>query len=122
MLSHSRDLSTLFPSIIKLISSRNFQIKILAYVYLTRYAKICPDLAMLSVNTFQKDSSHVSPLVRAQSIRVLSSISSEDVAPVCLLCVKRAAKDANPYVRKAAALAIPKCYEYVSFLLNTIRY
>ncbi|TIA94266.1 hypothetical protein E3P81_00173 [Wallemia ichthyophaga] len=111
LLSHNRDLSSLFPSIVKLVSSRDLHIKILAYVYLTRYARLCPDLAMLSVNSFQKDSSHQSPLVRAQSIRVLSSISSEEVAPICMLCVKRAATDSNPYVRKAAALAIAKCYE-----------
>ena len=113
LLSHNRDLSTLFPSIVKLVSARNLRIKILAYVYLSRYAQVVPELAMLSVNTFQKDSTHPSPLVRAQSIRVLSSISSEDVAPICLLCVKRAANDPNPYVRRASALAISKCYEYV---------
>ena len=110
LVSHNRDLTTIFTDIVKLVSSNNLQIKTLAYVYLTRYAKICPDLAMLSVNSFQKDSMHTSPLVRAQAIRVLSSISSDIVAPVCLLSVQRATKDSNPYVRKSAALAIPKCY------------
>ena len=35
------------------------------------------------------------------------------IASVVVLAVKKCAADPSPYVRKAAAYAIPKVYEYV---------
>jgi AP-3 complex subunit beta len=44
------------------------------YVYLLHYADQEPDLALLSINSFQKDLHDSNMLIRAMALRVLSSI------------------------------------------------
>lgn len=83
------------------------------YIYLIRYADIEPDLALLSINTFQKDLSDHNPLIRAMALRVLSSIKVPIIGSIVVLGIRKCASDTSPYVRKAAALAIPKAYEWV---------
>jgi AP-3 complex subunit beta len=83
------------------------------YIYLLRYAEQEPDLALLSINTFQKDLNDSSPLIRASALRVLAGVRVPMVASVVVLAVKKCAADPSPYVRKAAAFAIPKVYRFV---------
>ena len=86
------------------------QIKKLVYVYLVRYAEEQQDLALLSISTFQKALKDPNQLIRASALRVLSSIRVPIIAPVMMLSIKESASDMSPYVRKAAAHAIPKLY------------
>lgn len=81
------------------------------YIYLLRYAEAEPDLALLSINTFQKDLADSNPLIRAMALRVLSGIRVSMIGSIVVLAIKKCALDLSPYVRKAAGLAIPKCYE-----------
>ena len=83
------------------------------YIYLLRYAEQEPDLALLSINTFQKDLSDPNPLIRAMALRVLSGIQVPMIGSIVMLAIKKCAADISPYVRKAAALAIPKLYQSV---------
>lgn len=95
----------------KNVASSNLEIRKLVYIYLLRYSSFEPDLALLSINTFQKDLTDPSPLIRAMALRVLSGIRVPMIGNVVVLAIKKCAADTSPYVRKAAALAIPKCYE-----------
>jgi AP-3 complex subunit beta len=45
------------------------------------------------------------------ALRVLSGIKVPMIGSIVVLAIKKCAADISPYVRKAAALAIPKCYE-----------
>jgi vesicle coat complex subunit len=47
-----KDVSTLFPEVIKSIQTNNIELKKLVYLYVMNYAKSNPDLAMMAVNTF----------------------------------------------------------------------
>lgn len=85
----------------------------MVYIYLLKYAEQEPDLALLSINTFQRDLTDSNPLIRAMALRVLSGIKVPMIANIVVLAIKKCAADISPYVRKVAALAIPKCYEYV---------
>ncbi|KIJ66764.1 hypothetical protein HYDPIDRAFT_174147 [Hydnomerulius pinastri MD-312] len=83
----------------------------LVYIYLLRYAEHEPDLALLSINTFQKDLTDSSPLIRAMALRVLSGIKVPNIGSIVVLAIKKCAADLSPYVRKAASLAIPKTFQ-----------
>jgi AP-3 complex subunit beta len=48
------------------------------------------------------------------ALRVLSAIGVPMTGNVVAMGIKKCASDPSPYVRKAAALAIPKCYACVS--------
>ena len=113
LISKGRNVSEYFAQVVKNVASQNFEIRKLVYIYLLRYAEQEPDLALLSINTFQKDLTDPSPLIRAMALRVLSGIKVPMIGSLVVLAIKKCAADMSPYVRKGAALAISKCYESV---------
>ncbi|KAF8435556.1 adaptin N terminal region-domain-containing protein [Terfezia claveryi] len=104
------DCSEFFPDVIKNVASPILEIKKLVYIYLLRYAESEPDLALLSINTIQKSLTDQNPLIRAMAIRVMSGIRVPVISQIVALAIKKCVTDMSPYVRKSAALAIPKCY------------
>jgi AP-3 complex subunit beta len=46
------------------------------------------------------------------ALRVLSGIKVPMIGSIVVLAIRKCAADPSPYVRKAAAFAIPKCYRY----------
>ena len=99
-----------FSAVVKNVASPNIEIKKLVYIYLLHYAESEPDLALLSINTIQKSLSDQSPQVRAMALRVMSGIKVPVISQIVALGIKKGSGDMSPHVRKAAALAIPKCY------------
>merc|ERR1711991_1289431 len=86
-------------------------------------------MALLSINSFQKDLSDSNPVIRALALRVLSSIRLEVITQIVVLSIQKCLQDSSPYVRKAAAHAVTKVYamdpeqkdtlrEFVETLLN----
>jgi len=123
----------LFSSVVKNVASPSFEIKKLVYIYLIHHAEQEPDLALLSINTIQKSLSDSNPQVRALALRTMSGIRVPVISQIVSLAIKKGVGDMSPHVRKAAALAIPKCYqlepstlpqllEYMSTLLGDKQY
>ncbi|KAL2153676.1 hypothetical protein VTH82DRAFT_4831 [Thermothelomyces myriococcoides] len=123
----------LFSSVVKNVASPNLEIKKLVYIYLIHHAEQEPDLALLSINTIQKSLSDTNPQVRALALRTMSGIRVPVISQIVSLAIRQGARDMSPYVRRAAALAIPKCYrldpsqlpqllEYLSTLLGDKQY
>ena len=110
MMSSGRDVSHFFASVCMNLAQDSFEVKVLVYIYLVRTAEQKADEALLSINSFQKDLAHPNPRVRALALRVMSSIRVQVIVPVVILAVRKCAVDVSPYVRKAAAHAIPKVY------------
>ncbi|KAI0806028.1 adaptin N terminal region-domain-containing protein [Irpex lacteus] len=109
LISKGRNVSEFFAQVVKNVASHNLEIRKLVYIYLLRYAEHEPDLALLSINTFQKDLSDPNPLIRAMALRVLSGIKVPMIGSIVVLAIKKCASDISPYVRKAAALAVIQC-------------
>jgi AP-3 complex subunit beta len=99
-----------FSHIVKNVASPNIEIKKLVYAYLVQHAEEAPDTALLSINTIQKSLSDSNPHTRALALRTMSSIRVPVISQIVALAIKRGVGDMSPYVRRAAALAIPKCY------------
>ncbi|KAI2636090.1 ARM repeat-containing protein [Xylaria nigripes] len=99
-----------FSSVVKNVQSPNIEIKKLLYIYLIHHAELDPDLALLSINAIQKSLSDTNPQVRALALRTMSGIRVPAISQIVSLAIKKGAGDMSPHVRKAAALAIPKCY------------
>ncbi|KAI9280476.1 adaptin N terminal region-domain-containing protein [Sporodiniella umbellata] len=110
MISKGRDVSEFFPDVVKNVVSQNIEVRKIVYIYLLRYAEQEPDLALLSINSFQKDLSDKNQIIRAMALRVMSGIRVPVISPIVLLGIKKCITDPSPYVRKTAAHAIPKCY------------
>ena len=122
-----------FTHVIKNIASPSLQVKKLVYIYLLQHAEHEPDTALLSINTIQKSLTDQNPQLRALALRVMSGIRVPVISQIVSLGIKRGAGDMSPYVRRAAALAIPKCFrldpstepqllDYLSTLLGDKQY
>lgn len=122
-----------FSSVVKNVASPNLEIKKLVYIYLLHHAEQEPDLALLSINTIQKSLSDSNPQVRALALRTMSGIRVPVISQIVSLAIKKGTGDMSPYVRRAAAMAIPKCFrlepsqapqliEYLSTLLGDKQY
>ncbi|OJJ79529.1 AP-3 complex subunit beta [Aspergillus glaucus CBS 516.65] len=122
-----------FSAVVKNAASTSFEVKKLVYVYLVHHAEAEPDLALLSINAIQKSLTDTNPQVRAMALRTMSGISVPVINQIVCLAIKRGVGDMSPHVRKAAALAIPKCYRlepstisqligYISTLLGDGQY
>jgi AP-3 complex subunit beta len=122
-----------FPAIVKNVANTNIEVRKLVYLYLAHHAESEPDLALLSINTIQKSLTDQSPQVRTMALRTMSGIRVPVISQIVSLAIKRGCGDMSPHVRKAAALAIPKCYRldpstmpqligYLSTLLGDSQY
>lgn len=87
------------------------ELKKLVYLYLINYAKSQPDLAILAVNTFVKDSQDPNPLIRALAVRTMGCIRVDKITEYLCDPLQRCLKDDDPYVRKTAAICVAKLYD-----------
>lgn len=85
--------------------------KKLVYLYLMNYAKTQPELVILAVNTFVKDTADQNPLVRALAIRTMGCLRAEKIIDYLSEPLAKCLEDKDPYVRKTAALCVAKLYD-----------
>ncbi|KAJ2758694.1 AP-3 complex subunit beta [Coemansia sp. BCRC 34490] len=102
------DASEYFADVVKNVATGSLEVRRLVYMYLLRYAEQEQDLALLSVNTFQRDLADANQVIRAMALRVMTSIRVPVISAIAMMAVRKLAKDRSPHVRKTAALAIPK--------------
>lgn len=106
-----KDVSSLFPDVLKNIATQDLGQKKLVYLYLMNYAKSHPDLCILAVNTFVQDSEDPNPLVRALAVRTMGCIRVEKMVDYMEEPLRKTLKDESPYVRKTAALCVAKLFD-----------
>lgn len=123
-----KDVSGLFPDVLKNMQTEDLEQKKLVYLYLMNYAKTQPELVILAVNTFVRvraipgcswislsgalqDSDDPNPLVRALAIRTMGCLRAEKIIDYLCDPLQKCMRDENPYVRKTAALCVAKLYD-----------
>jgi len=106
-----KDVSSLFADVVKNMQTDDIELKKLVYLYLINYAKSQPELVILAVNTFVKDTDDPNPLIRALAIRTMGCLRVEEIINYLCEPLKKCLKDDNPYVRKTAAICVAKLYD-----------
>lgn len=106
-----KDVSSLFPDVLKNIATHDLEQKKLVYLYLMNYAKTHPELVILATNTFVRDAEDPNPLIRALAIRTMGCIRVDRMVDYISIPLKRTLKDDNPYVRKTAVICVAKLFE-----------
>ncbi|KAI9772065.1 MAG: beta-adaptin [Geoglossum simile] len=106
-----KDVSALFPDVLKNIATADLDQKKLVYLYLMNYAKSHPDLCILAVNTFVQDSEDPNPLVRALAIRTMGCIRVDKMVDYMDEPLRKTLRDESPYVRKTAAICVAKLFD-----------
>ncbi|KAI9033274.1 Adaptor-related protein complex 1 beta 1 subunit [Hyaloraphidium curvatum] len=106
-----KDVSSLFADVVKNMQTDDIELKKLVYLYLINYAKSQPELVILAVNTFVKDTDDNNPLIRALAIRTMGCLRVEKIIDYLCEPLRKGLRDENPYVRKTAALCVAKLYD-----------
>lgn len=112
-ISKGEDVSIFFPDVVKNVIVASVEVKKLVYMYLVHYADVnmqCRELALLSINSFQKDLADPNQLIRALALRVMTNIRVREILQIQLIAIRKCASDVSPYVRKCAANAISKVF------------
>lgn len=111
-MTRGKDVSMLFPEMVKNMETSNMELKKLIYLYILNYSKTQPDLAILGINSFRKDAKDKSnPFLRALAVRTMGCIRVKHIVEYLLDPLKAAIKDEDSYVRKTAAICIGKLYD-----------
>ncbi|SCV73435.1 BQ2448_7361 [Microbotryum intermedium] len=96
-----------FPLVTSLLSpSTPLQARTLISLYIIHCANSAPELALLSINAYQKDLSDPNPIVRAGAIKTLSSMNLPDIRSLVGVAISKGARDSAWYVRRATADAV----------------
>ena len=112
MMTIGKDVSSLFPHMVKCMEMAQIDMKKLVYLYIINYAKAKPDLTIMAVNSFQKDSREKSnPLMRALAVRTMGCIRVERITEYLCESLKDCLTDEDPYVKKTGALAVAKLFQ-----------
>jgi len=82
----------------------------MVYHYLCTYANEKPDLALLCINTLQKDCKDEDPMVRGLALRSLCSLRILNMMEYIMTPVRQGLKDESEYVRRTAVLGIAKLF------------
>lgn len=106
-----KDVSSLFPDVVNCMQTEDMELKKLVYLYLINYAKTQPDLTIMAVNTFVKDSQDPNPLIRALAVRTMGCIRVDRITEYLCDPLEKCLKDDDPYVRKTAAVCVAKLYD-----------
>ena len=102
-MTRGKDVSVLFPDIVKNMETSNMELKKLIYLYIINYAKIQPDLTILAINSFRKaiffyliyqdGVDKTNPFLRALAIRTMGCIRVKQITEYLLEPLKKAIKD-----------------------------
>eukprot|EP00397_Hematodinium_sp_SG-2012_P008110 GEMP01008165.1.p1 GENE.GEMP01008165.1~~GEMP01008165.1.p1 ORF type:complete len:904 (+),score=215.10 GEMP01008165.1:78-2789(+) len=106
-----KDVTSLFADCVNCMQTSSIDLKKLVYLYVINYAKAQPELAILAVNTFRKDTLDSNPLIRALAVRTMGCIGLDEITEYLLEPLRRVCKDDDPYVRKTAAMCVAKLYD-----------
>ena len=113
-----RDVSKLFPNVVKCIITPDLELKKLVYLYIINYARVKPLETLLAVNALKRDASDYNgnPLTRAIAVRTMGCLGVEEIMQFLCDPLKDALNDKDPYVRKTGALCVAKIYDINSQL------
>eukprot|EP00388_Colpodella_angusta_P002369 GDKJ01007989.1.p1 GENE.GDKJ01007989.1~~GDKJ01007989.1.p1 ORF type:complete len:1004 (+),score=276.11 GDKJ01007989.1:159-3014(+) len=102
------DVSRLFPEMVLASHTTDLVQKKMVYLYISTYAHLNQDLAILAVNTLQKDSRDHDPTIRGLALRSLASLRVGNLVEHLEPVVRAGLRDPNGYVRRAAVMAVLK--------------
>ncbi|BGO94399.1 hypothetical protein NBRC10512_002097 [Rhodotorula toruloides] len=111
MMTKNLPVTSFFPLVTSLLApTTSLQARSLISLYIVHCASHAPELALLSINAYQKDLSDPNPLVRAGAITTLASMQLPDIRELVGMAIQKGARDTSWYVRRATADAVRMLY------------
>lgn len=104
------DVSPLFGEMVMCSATSDVVLKKMCYLYVGNYARVHPDLALLTINFLQKDCQDEYPMIRGLALRSLCSLRVQNLVEYLVGPLRSGLKDTHQYVRTVAALGVLKLY------------
>ncbi|CAL1386428.1 unnamed protein product [Linum trigynum] len=104
------DVSSLFGEMVMCSVTPDIVLKKMCYLYVGNYAKVNPDLALLTINFLQRDCKDQDPMIRGLALRSLSSLRVANLVEYLVGPLGSGLKDNNAYVRTVAVMGALKLY------------
>jgi AP-4 complex subunit beta-1 len=116
------DVSKLFYEMVKASITDDIVLKKMVFLYIVNYADQVEQGAILAINTFLKDMKNPNPKIRGLALRSLCSLKFKGAYEYFANSLYDSLKDAHPYVRKTAVIALLKVYHLDPKLLTNKDY
>ncbi|XP_019438398.1 PREDICTED: beta-adaptin-like protein A [Lupinus angustifolius] len=104
------DVSALFGEMVMCSATSDIVLKKMCYLYVGNYAKVNPDLALLTINFLQRDCKDQDPMIRGLALRSLCSLRVANLVEYLVGPLESGLKDNNSYVRTVAVIGVLKLY------------
>ncbi|CAM8913307.1 unnamed protein product [Rhodiola kirilowii] len=104
------DVSSVFGEMVMCSITPDIVLKKMCYLYVGNYAKVNPDLALLTINFLQKDCKDEDPMIRGLALRSLCTLRVQNLVEYLVGPLGLGLKDSNSYVRMVAAIGVLKLY------------
>ncbi|CAK7353362.1 unnamed protein product [Dovyalis caffra] len=104
------DVSSVFGEMVMCSATSDIVLKKMCYLYVGNYAKVNPDLALLTINFLQRDCKDEDPMIRGLALRSLSSLNVANLVEYLVGPLNSGLKDNNSYVRMVAVIGVLKLY------------
>merc|ERR1719299_183923 len=104
------DVSPLFSEMVMASATTDLVQKKMVYLYLVNYAESNSELAILAINTLQKDCRDDDPMIRGLALRSLCSLKLGNMVEYLEPAIRQGLKDMNGYVRKTTVFGVAKLY------------
>ena len=116
------DCSKLFFEMVKASITEDIVLKKMVFLYIVNYADQIEEGSILAINTFLKDMKNPNPKIRGLALRSLCSLKFKGAYEYFANSLYESLKDAHPYVRKTAVIALLKVYHLDPKLLTNKDY
>jgi len=103
------DVSRLFMEMIQASYTNDLIQKKMIYLYLGNYAESNAELAIMAINTYQRDLENNDPKIRGLALRCLFNMKFAGVIDYLPNAIMKGINDLDPYVKKTAIMA---CIKY----------
>lgn len=98
-----------FPCV-QATNTKDHVVKKMVYLYICNYAATNPELALLAINTLQKDCRDEDPMTRGLALRSFTSLRLDGVVEYLPKVITEGLRDQSPYVRKTAVISCVKLH------------
>lgn len=104
------DVSAVFGEMVMCSATSDIVLKKMCYLYVGNYAKVNPDLALLTINFLQRDCKDEDPMIRGLALRSLCSLRVANLVEYLVGPLGLGLMDNNSYVRTVAVIGVLKLY------------
>ncbi|KAJ6255357.1 ap-4 complex subunit beta-1 [Anaeramoeba flamelloides] len=118
LMNQGADVSSLLPEMIKASQTTDLAQKKLINLFLLTYSSKYPKTALMTVNTFIKDTVSKLPSICGLAIRSMSSLNNPELLKLIMPHVLRSLNDHSSYVRSIAIISLIKLWKVIPESLN----